>query len=603
MSCRASAPGSRRRRAHVEHASRRRRARGRARSRRQQAQVLLRRQRRARLGRVAPARSTHSRNVSRQLARQRAVDLAVDRDDAAERRRPDRSRARAGRRRRRRLLGDRDAARVVVLDDRDGRRARTRRTGAAPRRGRGCCCTRAPCPAAPRRRASDGPPPASSQRVERRLLVRVLAVAQRARQRAPTGAASRGKSASGASGAASAPEVRRDRAVVGGGVRERLARQLEAQRRRAPRPRSGSPRARARSRPDRRPPRRARGSWPPSGSSPDRRCRCSRSPRRTARRAPPSRGTDTGSRPPDRSATMPACCISCAVLRRSAGPRMPPWTRGCSVLTRPSRISGAPVKSLTSRTGTPAACERLGRAAGRQDLEPFLRPGRARARRARSCRRPRSARGPVSNLFGHAYLLSPSARRRRANARPREIVRARMRAAVSIAIETRALRKVYSAPKLKKRRSGGPPPPGSLPVGSTAAARQPDRRARRRSTWRCRPGEFFGLLGPNGAGKTTTIGILTTRVLPTGGQALRRAARTWSRSAVAVRRRIGVVPQRPNPDRGLSVLENLIFHAAYFGFSRAAVAQPRRGAPRAHWASATAPTRASSSSRAGSSSA
>src|ERR671932_420711 len=31
-------------------------------------------------------------------------------------------------------------------------------------------------------------------------------------------------------------------------------------------------------------------------------------------------------------------------------------------------------------------------------------------------------------------------------------------------------------------------------------------------------GEFFGLLGPNGAGKTTTIGILTTRVMPTGGK-------------------------------------------------------------------------------------
>ena len=32
-------------------------------------------------------------------------------------------------------------------------------------------------------------------------------------------------------------------------------------------------------------------------------------------------------------------------------------------------------------------------------------------------------------------------------------------------------------------------------------------------------GEVFGLLGPNGAGKTTTIGILTTRVLPTSGDA------------------------------------------------------------------------------------
>ena len=33
------------------------------------------------------------------------------------------------------------------------------------------------------------------------------------------------------------------------------------------------------------------------------------------------------------------------------------------------------------------------------------------------------------------------------------------------------------------------------------------------------PGEIFGLLGPNGAGKSTTIGILTTRVRPSSGQA------------------------------------------------------------------------------------
>ena len=34
-----------------------------------------------------------------------------------------------------------------------------------------------------------------------------------------------------------------------------------------------------------------------------------------------------------------------------------------------------------------------------------------------------------------------------------------------------------------------------------------------------RPGEIFGLLGPNGAGKTTTAGMLTTRVVPTSGEA------------------------------------------------------------------------------------
>lgn len=77
-------------------------------------------------------------------------------------------------------------------------------------------------------------------------------------------------------------------------------------------------------------------------------------------------------------------------------------------------------------------------------------------------------------------------------------------------------------------------------------------------------GGIFGLLGPNGAGKTTTIGILTTRVKPTSGIALVSGADVTHQD-VAVRRRIGVVPQRPNPDRGLNVIENLVFHAAYFG--------------------------------------
>ncbi len=81
------------------------------------------------------------------------------------------------------------------------------------------------------------------------------------------------------------------------------------------------------------------------------------------------------------------------------------------------------------------------------------------------------------------------------------------------------------------------------------------------------PGEFFGLLGPNGAGKTTTIGILTTRVLPTGGVA-QIGGVDVQRDPAGVKQRIGVVPQRPNPDRSLSVRENLLFHAAYFCIPR-----------------------------------
>ena len=61
-------------------------------------------------------------------------------------------------------------------------------------------------------------------------------------------------------------------------------------------------------------------------------------------------------------------------------------------------------------------------------------------------------------------------------------------------------------------------------------------------------GELFGLLGPNGAGKTTTIGVLTTRVRPTGGEAF-VAGNDVHRDPVAARRLIGVVPQKPNPDR------------------------------------------------------
>jgi ABC-2 type transport system ATP-binding protein len=79
-------------------------------------------------------------------------------------------------------------------------------------------------------------------------------------------------------------------------------------------------------------------------------------------------------------------------------------------------------------------------------------------------------------------------------------------------------------------------------------------------------GEVFGLLGPNGAGKTTTVGVLTTRVLPTGGSAS-VAGVDVVQHPVQARSRLAVIPQRSNLDRSLSIRDNLVFHAAYHGVS------------------------------------
>ncbi|HEX6533306.1 MAG TPA: ABC transporter ATP-binding protein [Gemmatimonadaceae bacterium] len=133
------------------------------------------------------------------------------------------------------------------------------------------------------------------------------------------------------------------------------------------------------------------------------------------------------------------------------------------------------------------------------------------------------------------------------------------------AIRTISLRKEYPPPATRRRRKVAPGVEG----GATGAPSSAPVVALQGLDLAVGEGEFFGLLGPNGAGKTTTIGILTTRVKPTSGTAVVAGADVV-RDEVAVRRRIGVVPQRPNPDRSLGVRENLVFHAAYFGIPRAA---------------------------------
>jgi ABC-2 type transport system ATP-binding protein len=81
-------------------------------------------------------------------------------------------------------------------------------------------------------------------------------------------------------------------------------------------------------------------------------------------------------------------------------------------------------------------------------------------------------------------------------------------------------------------------------------------------------GEVFGLLGPNGAGKSTTIGILTTRVVATSGQA-RVCGVDVINHPVAARSVFAVVPQRVNLDRAITARQNLLFHAAYHGVGKA----------------------------------
>jgi len=82
-------------------------------------------------------------------------------------------------------------------------------------------------------------------------------------------------------------------------------------------------------------------------------------------------------------------------------------------------------------------------------------------------------------------------------------------------------------------------------------------------------GEIFGLLGPNGAGKTTTAGILTTRVIPTGGTASIAGVDVVRHPALA-KQLSGIVSQQNTLDRQLTVWENLYFHGRLFGIDKAA---------------------------------
>ena len=130
----------------------------------------------------------------------------------------------------------------------------------------------------------------------------------------------------------------------------------------------------------------------------------------------------------------------------------------------------------------------------------------------------------------------------------------------AVGIRTQDLRKVFnSAPPLG---AAG----GFIARPSAKESKQPKPQiiALNGVTLEIYPGEIFGLLGPNGAGKSTTVGVMTTRVRATSGQAWIGDHEVWTEQA-KVKRLIGVVPQRPNLDFSLTAREILLFHAAYFG--------------------------------------
>lgn len=71
-------------------------------------------------------------------------------------------------------------------------------------------------------------------------------------------------------------------------------------------------------------------------------------------------------------------------------------------------------------------------------------------------------------------------------------------------------------------------------------------------------GELYGLLGPNGSGKTTTIEILTGQRTPTAGSA-RVLGHDPATESLAVRRAVGILPEREDPPSFLTPREYLEF--------------------------------------------
>jgi lipooligosaccharide transport system ATP-binding protein len=86
------------------------------------------------------------------------------------------------------------------------------------------------------------------------------------------------------------------------------------------------------------------------------------------------------------------------------------------------------------------------------------------------------------------------------------------------------------------------------------------------------PGTCFGFLGPNGAGKTTTMKMIYGLASIDGGE-LAVLGMDARRDRRRIKQGIGVVPQETNLDGELTVRENLLVHAGYFGIDAGVAAE------------------------------
>jgi ABC-2 type transport system ATP-binding protein len=76
-------------------------------------------------------------------------------------------------------------------------------------------------------------------------------------------------------------------------------------------------------------------------------------------------------------------------------------------------------------------------------------------------------------------------------------------------------------------------------------------------------GELFGIIGPDGAGKTSLFRMLTSLLIPDGGEA-RVDGSDIVRDYKAIRRKVGYMPGRFSLYQDLTVEENLHFFATIF---------------------------------------